>query len=644
MSIEKYMNEYLLKKFIIKNKENVKEKSLLSFHQNEIKNYLKKLKSQVLSYIENDNNIELLDNEFRKILDTKQDDFDTFLKYLIKNKFTLLQQKSHLLNFSEEIKDYNNFFKFPSIIYENSLLKNILPNVINHDDFTFNMNSNQIRVMTKMIKAEYFDDKKKQDALFYTLSNTLYYHSMDLSLPTIGNIYISPLLETSLSHMFLKICNGDKNILSYLPLHIQNIKESIVSMVLNKNESDYEFKKKVMSNVLNNVDISFDKVMKEKNKMKKVYIIPYVKNEISNNTFMKYEIQYDKYITKSSVSEVIEHNNSILRDILQLIDENPKNIDLPNVKDVLGLYVYYVITLFYDIYHLYFMEINQILYEYSQDKRFENDTLDLGMKYVDKCIESLQNFKKILLNNFYDFFLPAKLTRAYGIKINDNGFVVCASKLVNENDFIIKKYPFQLKYFESGTNKFQITKDSLMSINNFIVGKKRTHDLYDNNEKLCIGFYIPNEPRMKEVFQFYKKYVNVLNVQIVYNLFIEKVLYNTLLQEIPEETFKTINDELKKLEGKNDNKRISNKIIVICYKYLVKAVKLLNEMKGKKYNESKIKNMQEKDEGILLSSFYYNYVNKVYEKVKKNRDVKAEHKKYLLGQLGKAFQKIESKI
>ncbi len=637
---KKFKVKNLVNENIIKRKITDTSTTLLSKHDNEIKNYLKKYKKNILFYMSEDNNLNLLDEEFRKSLDPSNN-FDNFIKYLIKIKFNVVSQRKKCNDFLKNMNLIKNNLKFPNILKENSVNKEIISNIFNNDDFSLNIESNQIKIMSKMLKAEYFDDKKKEDSINYLISNISYYNNINILAPTIGNVYLSNNLSTSLSHMILNICNGENDISSFIPLHVQNIKDDISALVIKKDGENVDYKKKVLSSILGNIDISYDSIMKDKNKIKKNYIIPYErKDSNSEGSDSKYKFEYEKYITLTSSKEVIQKNLELVSQVLEYIETNPKNINKANVKEILGLYVYFIITLFYDIYNAYLLKINSLLYELSEDVRYSNDNIDLGLAYINKSMESLKMFKKILLNNFYDFFIPSKLTKAYGIKLDEYGYVVCGSKLAIDYETLIKSYPF--KHFKSSEIKLEINRDSLLAINNFIVGKKRSGDLYNPRELLYIGYYVPNDNKMKDLLAFLKYYINVLNSQFTFSIFICNLLSKVLMNYLPYDLF----EHVKKIESlkNNSSNKSKNEIIIHVYKHMVKAFNIIKSSKDKKYNKEKMKDIKEKEEVILLSNYYYNYSTIIYELINENESMDKNVKKYLLTQMKRVFDKIEDKL
>ncbi len=637
--IKRLVNENIIKRNI-KNVNMDGSKTLLSNYSVEIKNYLKKFKKNILFYMSEDNNIDLLDEEFRKNIDNQSNGFENFIKYLIKIKFNIVNQRKKCNDFVKNIDLIKNNIKFPSILTEDSVNKEIISNIFNNDDFFLNIDSNQIKTMNKMLKAEYFDDKKKEDVINYLISNISYYNHINILAPTIGNVYLSNNLSSSLSHMILHICNGQNEISSYIPLHVQNIKDDITSLIIKKDGENVDYKKKVLSSILGNIDISYDSIMKDKNKIKKTYIIPYERRE--NNSEDKGIIfEYEKYTSLSSSKEVLEKNLELVSQVLEYIEINPKNINKPNVKEILALYVYFVISLFYDVYQTYLLKINSILYELNEDSRYSDDNIDLGLAYINKCMETLKMFKKILLNNFYDFFIPSKLTKAYGIKLDDNGYVVCGSKLAIDDETLLKKYPF--KYFKSNEIKLDINRESLLAVNNFIVGKKRSGDIYNPRELLYIGYYVPNDTKMKDLLGFLKYYIHVLNSQFTFSIFICNLLSKVFMNYLPIELFEPLLHKVELLKNNSSNKN-KNEIIIILYKHMIKAYHLIKSSKDKKYNKEKLKDIKEKEEIVLLSNYYYNYSTIIYEMINKNEVIDKNVKKYLLSQMKRVFDKIEGKL
>lgn len=638
---KKFQTKGFINETFIKRKNNYKSEGLLSKYENEIRSHLKKQKSSVLTYIEDDNNIDLLDIEFHKYIEKESDKFDDFLKYIVKTKFNIIQQRKQCNDFMKHISEIKSILKFPQLIKEDTLQKYNISNIFANDDFSLNINSNQIRVMNKMIKAEFFENKKKQDALGYTLANTSYYHNINLYAPSIGNIYLSNMLSSSITHMMIQLANSENDILSTIPLHNQNIKDDLTSLIVKNDSTNSDYKKKVLSSVLNSIEITYDQIMKDKNKVKKVFIIPYRKEESSDEGEIKHKFNYDKssYITSSK--DVLKANQELLSKTWDLIKDNPNHLNLPFVKDILALYVYFVINLFYETYYLYLSKISNILYEFNEDNRFAEDNVDIGITYIDKCIESLKVFKKILLNNFYDFFLPSRVTKAYGIKIDDNGFVVCGSKLAVENDFIFKKYPFQ--HFENSGTKIAIDKDSLLKVNNFIVGKKRSGDVYNPKDSLYIGFYSPNEGKMKDLVGFYKYYIHVLLTQFSFDVYICNLLSKRLLTGMPIELFENVQKKINELKEDSSNKS-KNEVVILCYKYLVKSYQLIKSSKDKKFDKEKLKDVKAQEEFVLLSNFYYNFASILYEMVNQNTTINPKVQSYILKHIKRAFDKIESKL
>lgn len=672
------------------NKSNKTNKmiSLISPYMGEIRTYLKQNK-RMEPYLEEDTYLDLLDVEYQKRINNETDDFDQFLKFLIKSKFQIVEQRKQSKNFLAKLTELKSLLKFPTLLKEDSSQKYIIPNLFFNEEFQFNLHSNQVRTMNRLIRSVHFDNKKRQEQLSYSVGNTSFYHNINLSAPTIGNIYISNMLPTSLTEMIVRLCNGESangtgNVTPFIPLHAQNMREDLVNMVLSKDSQNADFKRKILQNVIQTTEVTYDMLMKEKGKIKKYFIIPFRKNELSSNldddspsglspstpstpsgpsllgspsnigSRIRYEIAYDKYSGYLSSKDVIKHNLEILSNVLEMVKENPKNLDLPNVKDVLALFVYFAITLFYDAYYQYLMKISGVLYEYNEDPRFEQDDLQTGIKYIDEVIRSLKVYKKILLNNFYDLFLPSRLTKAYGIKIDDNGYIMCASKLAVDNEFLMKKYPFQS--FESISSKLAMDRDALQQVNHFLVGKQRQHDLYDTKETLYIGFYVPNEEKMKELSQFYRYLIQVLSSQSSFDILLDNLISKTILRKLPQELFKTPFEKIAKV-GKGANNQShphqnlsSNKdlngIVMMVYKYLMKSYHSAKALKKKASsmttaNLTKTSELREREEQILLSTYYYNFAMILFHHIKVHKGLSPAQKNYLTTRISKAISKVD---
>ncbi len=633
-------------------------------------------------YLEEDTYLDILDAEYQKRINNETDDFDQFLKFLIKSKFQIVEQRKQSKNFLAKLTELKSLLKFPTLLKEDSSQKYIIPNLFFNEEFQFNLHSNQVRTMNRLIRSVHFDNKKRQEQLSYSVGNTSFYHNINLSAPTIGNIYISNMLPTSITEMITRLCNGESangtgNITPFIPLHAQNMREDLVNMVLSKDSQNADFKRKILQNVIQTIDVTYDMLMKEKGKIKKYFIIPYRKNELSSNldddvtspsspstpsgpslpgsptnigSRIRYEIAYDKYSGYLSPKDVIKHNLEILSNVLEMVKENPKNLDLPNVKDVLALFVYFAITLFYDAYYQYLMKVSAVLYEYNEDPRFEGDDLQTGIKYIDEVIRSLKVYKKILLNNFYDLFLPSRLTKAYGIKVDDNGYIVCASKLAVENEYLMKKYPFQS--FESISSKLAMDRDALQQVNHFLVGKQRQHDLYDSKETLYIGFYVPNEDKMKELSQFYRYLIQVLGSQFSFAILLDNLISKTILRRLPQELFKTPFEKIAKVgKGSGSNNQSqqnlsSNKdlngIVMMVYKYLMKSYHSAKALKKKATaNLTKTSELREREEQILLSTYYYNFAMILSNHIKAHKGLSPAQKNYLTTRISKAMSKVD---
>jgi hypothetical protein len=607
--------------------------SLLRDARGKLSSYLRNAKKEI-PYIMEDQSIIEMENEFRKRVQDGPEGFDDFLKKLITQKVNIAGQKKKIETFSASVTEVRPLLRFPDWIGQSPESKFIVPNIFQTKDFEYDPDSTQLLTLKKMLKARYFNNNaRKQSTTLYTLLNTTFYHQINMALPSIGHLYLPNVVtednNSSITDMILRICNGDSNIVEYIPLHGRhNLKEDLTKLVLKKGTKNEDFKKRLMENVFQNIEITYDMVMKEGSTFKKEFIIPYkvLKSSTANG---KTEIKYDRAgLIFTSAKDILKENRNKMM-------EAWANRTLPNAKEVLGLFAYVAIQLFYEIYHLYFRKIIDVLYEYNEDARFQEDNIPMGIAYMEKCIQSLIHFKKILHNNFFDFFLPSKISRAYGIKRDEHGFIVPASRFVVDDETLEKKYPFQsFQTSESEQKLLEITPTSRMYVNNLLVGKRRTHDLYDEKEPLAIGFYLPNQKKMEDLFDFYRHYLQVLKAQFSFQIFLYNTMSHVLLQKVPVELLFSFQ---AKLDGIQDaNAKESTKIQSVLMDYFKamnkshKRLRAVQEKLEEKSNYGKSgRELREKEENLLIANHAYIMAECMREMIQHHKGLPREAKRIL---------------
>jgi hypothetical protein len=156
------MEDKILKKF--QGRLNKGQTSLLESHKSEIQTYIKREKSSIFVYMEDDSYLDQLDAEFQKYMEKEPEKFDEFLKNMIKEKFRMIQQRTQFQSFLKELgtNQKNSPYKFPTLIKEEARTSRFASNIFHNEDFNMNIYSNQLRMMNKILKAEFFEDKKRQ--------------------------------------------------------------------------------------------------------------------------------------------------------------------------------------------------------------------------------------------------------------------------------------------------------------------------------------------------------------------------------------------------------------------------------------------------------------------------------------------------
>ena len=598
------------------NASTLQANSLLREAKGKIVSYLRDVKKE-LPYVLEDQSIIQMDEEFQKQIQENPDGFEEFLKKLVSQKVSITGQKKKIETFSNSIQEMKTILQFPDWIEQGSENKFIISNIFQSEDFKYNPASSQLLTLQKMIKSRNFNNKARQETTLYSLLNTTFYHQINLALPSIGHLYLPTSMfedHTSITEAFLQICNGAPNVVNFLPLHKRHhLKEDLTKLILKKGTKNEDFKKRLLESVFQNIEITYDMVMKEGTSFKKEFILPYQVMHASTEEG-KTEIKYDRVgLLFTSAKDILEQNRRKMIEVWKLFRENP---NITNGKEVLGLYVYISIQLFYEIYQLYFKKISDVLYEYNEDPRFQEDQIPLGIAYIDKCIQSLMNFKKILLNNYFDYFLPSKISKAYGIRRDEYGYIIASSRYVVDENFLTNNYIYR---FFNESNQFEISRDSLMAVNHFLVGKRRTHDLYDENDQLCIGFYLPNQKKMDDLLQFYSYYLEVLKIQFSFQIFLYQTMSRILLHKVPIELLASFQKKLDAMGEENISSGSSSMsasstkkiqaILLEYYKMMNKSFKKLKMVKEKiaeKANYGKSgRELREKEEALLIANHSY---------------------------------------
>jgi hypothetical protein len=81
----------------------------------------------------------------------------------------------------------------------------------------------------------------------------------------------------------------------------------------------------------------------------------------------------------------------------------------------------------------------------------------------------------------------------------------------------------------------------------------------------------------------------------------------------------------------------------MVYKYLIKSYHSAKALKSKGTNIdlTKTKDLKEREENILLSTYYYNYAMILFHHIKTHKSLPPAEKNYLIAKISKAISKVD---
>jgi hypothetical protein len=532
----------------------------------------------------------------------KTEEIFTFCQSIYKYKYDLIDEKKNLSDF-RSIKRKGDFEKKilgKNIYYINPLYVN-----------NFEYYKNHINLKDKI-----------DDELINALENIYFGYQFDITLPSIGPIYSIYENKNDIYSFINKLINydGTEDITEYLPLVKQHIDEIIANILLedkNKNnfwnniniknnKEDNNFK--YITNYIKGINVKLGEVISDKDfKLKKKYIIPY---EISSTGDIKYikniiipslkkitnSSNKDEYNEKEIKEKFIDKNNNLIKHIISLIFINTptKKINDTHIKDILCCYLFYVINIFYDFYKKYIDKLNEVIVELSTSTIGKDLNIKNAFNFIENLNKSLYNFKLILLNNFYNLFLPSKIDKNnYGMQLDKNGCYILEKNALGDNEFIIKNYPFQYDI----TTDFDANKNSFI---NFMISYKNKFDIYDKEKYLALGAFTYNKKItidvLKELDSYNNKIIkkNELNLNLI--TYLEKILKDKVIINFVKditEFFKDSNFE-KKNEIKNELLKKYRLYKMTSASYYIKVLSINEKLKKNKkiiVNNKKLKDI-----------------------------------------------------
>ena len=588
-------------------------KSILENFKLEIDNNFKKnnmTDSNTFGILEN---LSILFNDY-----LVRKDINSLLNTLIDYKNIILLNKSYIENFMSITKNsINRKIYIENLFYYNpinskSLEKGFLNNILIDD--IINKHSSSLNDISEI--------KISLDILIYG-------DIINLSLPSIGIIdSLDPLKSKTFINFFEEIIKNDniegtsiKNNIPFISLNLGN-KLADILLNISKNEEFNNINninynntlKKLLSNMINKINVNLEEIYFNDKKIKNEFIIPYYFKKNRPNPIEIEESNKSMIDKIKDFPTLFRNNNELIFAVIDDINLDINNINKKNYKNVLACYLYYIINVGYKILYNYIDKIDDILTNFlnTKDKRFKILNIESAFEYTQLLKESLLKFKSILLNNFYNLFLPSNISDGYyGMKLNSNMCYI-SDEFSFMNDNIFDYYPFNIEIVVGSSIKIininnDILRDFICTINN----KK---DIYDKFE-LEFGGSVFDTTIQNNTIKILKEYYNKLQKNNKFNLFIiNKIIYNfNINKSIPFELIDDLKSEIETLM-KNGPVTINNKNKLerlLLHKYennLEKSTKFYLKYINEK---NKIKISKKTDIHSLYSreELYYLYFN-----------------------------------
>tara|TARA_B110000037_G_scaffold5305_1_gene5764 strand:- start:219 stop:2084 length:1866 start_codon:yes stop_codon:yes gene_type:complete len=537
-----------------------------------------------------------LDNIFKNFKLTN--DVHLFCNELIKKKYILQKIKS----------SFNTFNKLSNKTYLNPLYNTPI------DKYEIRKNMNLYSLSSN------------SNELFTQLDILYYGKYMNNNLPSFGpvdNIFNSTNtnnLSTFFNNIMTDIFNSindssnksekpslDLNTSIKIPLLDLNFRKTFTDILLENTQNIDNIKeiKDLLNNKIETIKVTFGQILRKeiKNKKKTIklfhfkYIIPYLENgtkltEKQISTISKDEIKY-----KDHIKQFMSYSN--------------KN------NNILGLILNLQIQLFYDIHKKYIDNLSDFVFKVlkiSSDDKFKNLNFKYASDYINKMNDSLLKLKLILLNNFYNLFLPNKIEdNLYGIIIEDSGCYNIAPGVNFLGNKINSDYPL-----------YKIGESNEKCINFFTMINNK-NDIYDTTELLELGIECYNKKYIHSSITILKKYYHKFENIDKFTL----IIINKIIQYFNKYIIIENLEDLVKVKNfiQEDNLNKEQKLYLedIIYQFFKENLKksitsLLKIIEHKNTYKNEIKDIE-----ILKAKIYNNISTmtfKIIENVLVNIDVK----------------------
>ena len=450
----------------------------------------------ILSVYKNNINRNIKSNKYFDNADLKKINtiFDNFRIYNDVNLFCyeLIHFKHNIKYRIEHLNKMNNLNKINNINKLNRSKSNSYLNPLNDLDLKKNVINKNINYYT--IGSNTSNDLKNQLDILY------YGKYINNNLPSLGVISnkFSTSTHTSVSSikMYKSFCDFFSNFFKdyintpaekptfviNLPISELKIEETISDILVNetKNINNINKIKDILKGSIDKIKninlVTLLKIDIKKDIIKDKYIIPYIIDKSNNIEYIK---------KKSDIKTHFKTENSYKSTFKLIYNYIEANIKKPKSSiyfdKLLALYLYLQIELYYDLYKLYIRRLTDTLIKLStsSDPNLNKLNFKDATMYVNNLDVSLLKFKKILLNNFYNLFVPTKIDNNYGIMLNvDTG----VNEIDPGADLIGNKIAEEYPLFHSNT------------LLPFIINFKK-YDIYDKTSSLEIGTLCYNNNR-----------------------------------------------------------------------------------------------------------------------------------------------------
>lgn len=528
--------------------------------------------------IQPNDNIRLLNNFNRIFVDLLQTNrqnpsrIEEFCKLFIK-------YKNYIITI---IKDINSFF----ILFNVNHKKN--ENIYFSNPLNANTELSQLLIDAPFLRQRITQSILGTDENHIKIALSIFMNSsiINILMPSIGVIDFCPALNVQNCNTFLNfiefilnnMMTDESNISEQIPLKSLNVGDTLCDILLNdrpienlnvnnlnvfSNRFNNSAIRSNIIDIINRIKINLNDVIRYKKsktkenrvntkyKIKPEYIIPYkihtpigVRGEDKIIYMKKSEI--DKEL--DSLDKTFLHNQRTLKFVIDqtvfLYLRNNQgdrelaitNLDKPNFKNVLACFIYILIRLIYTINKNYIDQINDTVVSMSSTKKgkFRGLNYKNALEYLSLLDMSLLNFRNILLNNFYNMFLPSKITKkGYGMTTDINGCFVPEPGCVflGDSENILSNLPIAECLDMTGYvypaipngNMYTIDPDKLYY---FICRTFDKNDIYDRTKILEMGGYVFNKDIIKFISKLLKEYYVHLKNVMEYNLFIFEKLTN----------------------------------------------------------------------------------------------------------------------